>query len=160
MAIQIGVAGFDGLGYMKAITKAARMGLGCVEVAFTYGVRMKPEEAEVMGLLARKKGIALSVHAPYYINLAADDPEKLTASKERILASFSGIEYGPKGERRHLKTTPRFFMPLAEALVGPNVEATLISESTDPYRDAVMMKRVVGELMPGSPVRPSARTST
>jgi len=268
--IRIGPAGSDGLGYMKALSKAARMGLGCVEVAFTYGVRMKPEAADAVGGLARKKGIALSVHAPYYINLAADDPAKLAASKERILSScrmaavmgarnvvfhagfyqgrsaaktfarivkaierlqaavqkqdwdvvlcpettgkpsqfgsldeclqlaretgcgftidfahllaraggrldygevidrlpsqfhahFSGIEYGPKGERRHLKTTPRFFMPLAEALVRRNVEATLISESTDPYRDAVMMKRVVGELVPGSPVRPSARTST
>ncbi len=87
MTIQIGAAGSDGLGYMKAITKAARMGLGCVEVAFTYGVRMKPEEAEAVERLAREKGITLSVHAPYYINLAADDSAKLAASKERILSS-------------------------------------------------------------------------
>ena len=34
--IKIGTAGSDELGYMKALNKAARMGLGCVEVAFAY----------------------------------------------------------------------------------------------------------------------------
>ncbi len=36
-----------------------------------------PEEVE--------KGIILSVHAPYYINLASDEKEKFVASKKRIL---------------------------------------------------------------------------
>lgn len=255
--IKIGAAGSDGLGYMKALNKAARMGLGCVEVAFTYGVRMKPEEAEAVGRLARQKGITLSIHAPYYINLAADDPAKLAASKERILAScrmaatmgarnvvfhagfyqghaaektlariakaieklqtvvqknrwavvlcpettgksaqfgsldeclllagktgceftidfshllaraagsldygevldrlprrfhahFSGIDFGPKGERKHLKTTRAFFLPLAGALVSRSLDVTLINESPQPYQDAAMMKRVVGKLL-------------
>jgi deoxyribonuclease-4 len=257
MAIRIGPAGSDGLGYIKALKKAARMGFGCMEVAFTYGVRMKVEEAEAVGAVACAKGILLSVHAPYYINLAADDPAKLAASKERILAAcrmaaamggrnvvfhagfyqghsaertfrriakaleglqsvieknrwavtlcpettgkpsqfgsleeiltlsgvtgcgltldfshllaraggelvygevlerlprrfhahFSGIEYGPKGERKHLKTTPTFFRPLAEALVTRDLDVTLISESPQPYRDAAMMKRVIRQLL-------------
>jgi deoxyribonuclease IV len=257
--IRVGPAGSDGMGYVKALNRAAKMGLGCLEVAFTYGVRMKPEEAEAVGALAREKDIALSVHAPYYINLAADDPAKLAASKERILsacrmaalmgarnvvfhagfyqgrsaaktfariaqaiemlqramqkqrwavvlcpettgkpaqfgsldeclqlaqetgcgftidfshllarangnidygevidrlpprfhAHFSGIDYGPKGERKHLNTTPKFFQPLAEALVSRSVEVTLINESPRPYRDAAMMKRVLEKLMAG-----------
>jgi deoxyribonuclease IV len=270
MSIRIGAAGSDGLGYVKALNRAGRMGLACVEVAFTYGVRMKPEEAEAVGTLARRKGLVLSVHAPYYINLASTDPAKLKASEDRILAScrmantlgarnvvfhagfyqgqsteevftrianaieklqmaveqnrwgvvlcpettgkpaqfgsldeclelaretgceftidfshllaraagrldygkvldrlprrfhahFSGIDYGPKGERKHLKTTPEFFRPLAEALLGHRVEATLICESPDPYRDAAMMKRLFGKLGGRRPVRRSARTST
>ena len=257
MAIRIGPAGSDGLGYIKALKKAARMGFGCMEVAFTYGVRMKVEEAEALGALARQKGITLSIHAPYYINLAADEPAKLTASRERIQAScrmaaimgarnvvfhagfyqglsaertfkriakalegiqtvieknrwpvtlcpettgrpsqfgsleeiltlsqatgcgftmdfshllaraggelvysevlerlprrfhahFSGIAYGPKGERKHLKTTPNFFLPLAQALVSRNPEVTLINESPQPYPDAAMMKRVIQQLL-------------
>lgn len=269
MTIRIGPAGSGGLGYMKALNKAARMGLGCLEVAFTYGVRMKPEEAEAVGRLAREKDITLSVHAPYYINLAADDPAKLAASNERILSScrmaavmgarnvvfhagfyqgrsaaktfariakaieklqaavrknrwdvvfcpettgkpsqfgsldeclllaretgcgftvdfahllarsagnidygevldrlprhvhahFSGIEYGPKGERKHLKTTPKFIRPLAGAFVGRCIDMTLICESPRPYEDAALMKRLIGRLEAGSSVRPSARTS-
>jgi deoxyribonuclease IV len=257
MAIRIGPSGSDGLGYMKALNKAARLGLGCLEVAFTYGVRMPPEEAEAVGALARRKDITLSIHAPYYLNLATDDPAKLIASRERIQAScrmaaimgarnvvfhagfyqersaektfarvaaaveklqavvlknrwavvlcpettgkltqfgsldeclrlaretgcsftvdfahllaraaggldysevlerlprsfhahFSGIDYGPKGERKHLKTTPTFFRPLAEALVTRDLDVTLISESPQPYKDAAMMKRVIRQLL-------------
>jgi deoxyribonuclease-4 len=78
----------------------------------------------------------------------------------RFHAHFSGIEYGPKGERKHLKTTPKFFRPLAEAFVGRCIDMTLISESPRPYEDAAMMKRLIGRLEAGPPIRRSARTST
>ena len=62
---------------------------------------------------------------------------------KKIHAHFSGIEYGPKGERKHLKTTPKFFKPLAEALLNSKRDITLICESPQPYKDAAMMKRVL-----------------
>jgi deoxyribonuclease-4 len=254
--IKIGPAGSAGLGNLKGIRKVARMKLDCMEVEFTYGVRMSMEDAREVGSLAKEKGITLSVHAPYYINLASDENEKIVASKQRILdsceraavfdarcvvfhagfyqkktaeqtyrliqkailelqgkikknkwkvqlcpeitgkpsqfgsveellklkketgcgicvdfahlyareqgkidyarilkklpkkfhAHFSGIEYGPKGERKHLKTTKKFFEPLAEALLKTKRDVTLICESPQPYKDAAMMKRVVAEL--------------
>ena len=260
MAIRTGPPGADGIGYLQALQKAARLGLGCLEVTFTYGVRMNAEQAEAVGSAARGLDIALSVHAPYYVNLAADDPVKLRASRERILAAcrmaalmgarnvvfhagfyqgrpaeaiftriareietlraevagnrwavalcpettgkpsqfgsleeclrlaretgcgltvdfahllaraggcldygavldrlprrfhahFSGIEYGPKGERRHLNTTRGFFQPLAEALSGRRLEVTLVCESPRPYPDAAMMRRVLDALAPAS----------
>jgi len=61
-------------------------------------------------------------------------------------AHFSGIEYGPKGERKHLKTTKKFFEPLADALIKRNANVTLINESPRPHKDAAMMKRVVTAL--------------
>jgi deoxyribonuclease-4 len=255
--IKIGPAGSDGLGNLKGIRKVARMKLDCMEVEFTYGVRMSLEVAREVGVLAKAKGITLSVHAPYYINLASDEKEKIVASKQRILdsceraaalgaqnvvfhagfyqkktadrtyalikkaileiqkkisknkwkvqlcpevtgkpsqfgsveellklkketgcgicvdfahlyaryqgdidyakilrklpkkfhAHFSGIEYGPKGERQHLKTTKKFFEPLAEALLKTKRNITLICESPQPYKDAAMMKRVVTALI-------------
>lgn len=276
MTILVGPAGSDGLGNLRAVEKVARLGLGCMEVAFVYGVRMRPEDAEAVGALARAKGVTLSVHAPYYVNLAADDPVKETASRQRILdscrmaalmgarnvvfhagfyqalsaeqafarvaaaiddlqaaasenrwpvvlcpettgkpsqfgsleevlrlaretgcgftidfahlfaraggaldyrtvldrlpgrfhAHFTGIEHGPKGERRHLPTTAGFFRPLAGELVRRKVEATLINESPRAYRDAVMMKRLIGRLQEEQeaggckPLRRSARTWT
>ena len=254
--IRIGPAGSDGLGHLKGIEKVAGLGLACMEVEFTYGVRMKLDVARAVGDLARRKRIALSVHAPYYINLASEEPDKLAASKLRILdachrahlmgarnvvfhagfyqqrtprhtfariqsavaelldeieekgwdvrlcpeitgkpsqfgsleelthlkratgcslcvdfahlyarhqgeidwhellrklpkrlhAHFSGIEYGPKGEKKHCDTTPEFFEPLAEALVQRRVNATLICESPRPYEDALMMQQVVNKL--------------
>jgi deoxyribonuclease-4 len=255
--IKIGPAGSGGLGNLEGVRKAARMKLDCMEVEFTYGVRMSMEDARAVGALAKEKGIVLSVHAPYYINLASDEKEKIVASKQRITdscerahalgaqnvvfhagfyqkktaaqtyrlikkaiveiqetisknkwkvqlcpeitgkpsqfgsleellklmketgcgicvdfahlyarqqgdidytkilkklpkkfhAHFSGIEFGEKGERKHLKTTPKFFKPLAEALLKTKRDVTLINESPQPYKDAAMMKRVVTALI-------------
>jgi len=85
--IKIGPAGSGGLGNLKGIQKVARMKLDCMEVEFTYGVRMSMDDARQVGALAKEKGIVLSVHAPYYINLASDEKEKIVASKQRIIDS-------------------------------------------------------------------------
>ena len=85
--IRIGPAGSGGLGNLKGIQKVTRMKLDCMEVEFTYGVRMSLDEARTVGALAKEKGVLLSVHAPYYINLASDEKEKVVASKKRILDS-------------------------------------------------------------------------
>ncbi len=251
--IRVGPAGSSGLGNLKGVNKVAEMDLDCMEVEFTYGVRMNLKTAKDVGALAKKKSIILSVHAPYYINLASDEKEKFVASKKRILASceraqamgaqnvtfhagfyqkrtheetyqlikkaltdlkktisrkrwqvtlcpeitgkpsqfgsleellrlkketgsgltvdfshlyarhrgdidygrilnklpkkfhahFSGIAYGDKGERKHIKTTEKFFKPLAKELVRRNLDITIINESPSPYEDAVMMKEVL-----------------
>ena len=49
------------------------MGLTAFEYSFGHGVRMKEETAAQIRGEAEKYGIALSVHAPYYINLAAGE---------------------------------------------------------------------------------------
>lgn len=85
--IRIGPAGSGGLGHLKGLKAAAGSGLGCMEVEFTYGVRMDEAMAEKAGELAAELGIRLSVHAPYYINLASKEAEKVEASRERILSS-------------------------------------------------------------------------
>ena len=259
--IKVGPAGSDGLGNLKGVLKAAEAGLDCMEVEFTYGVRMDLSTADTVGALAEEKGIILSVHAPYYINLASDEKEKYDASIKRIMnscerahamgarnvvfhagfyqkrtaeqtyklikkaidkmqqsisrqgwrvklcpeitgkpsqfgsltellrlkketgcgitvdfshllarqqgkidyakilnrlpqkfhAHFSGIEYGNKGERKHIRTTPEFFEPLARALVKHRVDITLISESPKPYDDAIMMKNFIMKLEPDTP---------
>ncbi|MGD8462003.1 MAG: TIM barrel protein, partial [Desulfobacterales bacterium] len=85
--IKIGPAGSEGLGNLEGVRKVARMQLDCMEVEFTYGVRLSVKDAREVGALAKDKGIVLSVHAPYYINLASDEKEKIQASKQRIVDS-------------------------------------------------------------------------
>ncbi|MDY7037000.1 MAG: TIM barrel protein [Thermodesulfobacteriota bacterium] len=254
--IKVGPAGSGGLGNLGGVRRAARMKLDCMEVLFTYGVRMSMKQAEELGALASEKEIVLSVHAPYYINLASKDKEKVVASKNRILQScerahamgaknvvfhagfyqgkraehtfniikkaivelqefisqkkwrvtlcpeitgklsqfgaleellrlqreigcgitvdfshlyarhqgridypqvfkrlpgefhahFSGIEYGDRGEKKHVGTTKKFFEPLAKELVKDNLNVSIINESPRPYKDAAMMKSVVQKL--------------
>jgi len=254
--IRVGPAGSEGRGNLEGVKKVARLGLDCMEVAFTYGVRMQLEDAKRLGALAAEKKIILSVHAPYYVNLASLEPEKIAASKQRIIdsceraqalgapnvvfhagfyqkrtaeetyhliraaieeiqdyirkkkwkvdlcpevtgkvsqfgslaeiqrlmadtgcgitvdfshlyarqqgkldyakllkklprrfhAHFSGIEYGQQGEKKHVVTKKDFFEPLARELLKRKVDITLISESPQPFKDALMMKRVLQKL--------------
>ena len=93
MAILIGPAGTSGLGYDAGLKKCKELGLNALEVEFTYGVRMKNEEAKKIGELAKELGICLSVHAPYYINLASFEKPKIQASIVRILQSCERAHY-------------------------------------------------------------------
>ena len=87
MSILLGPAGSSGLGNEEGMRKCKELGLGCMEVEFTYGVRMKNPEARRLGEIAKKLNISLSVHAPYYINLNSAETEKIVASEKRILDS-------------------------------------------------------------------------
>lgn len=53
--------------------------LKAYEYSMTYGVNLSDEKAEEFGREFKKYGIHLSVHGPYYINLASED-EKIVAS--------------------------------------------------------------------------------
>ena len=251
--IRIGPAGSHGRGNLAGLREARRLGLDGMEIEFTYGVRMPPAAAEEVGRLADRLGIRLSVHAPYYINLASDEPAKVAASHTRILESchrahlmgarnvtfhagfyqgkradhayrlirdqlaallrtirrrrwqvvlcpettgktsqfgsleellrlmadtgcgltvdfahlyarqqgeidydalqralpksfhahFSGIEFGARGEKRHIRAWPALFRPLAQSLLRHGKQVSLVCESPAPFRDAVMMKRVL-----------------
>lgn len=86
-SILIGPAGSGGRGNLKGLAEVALQKLDCMEIEFTYGVRMTPAMAETVGALADGHGIILSVHAPYYINLASYEDDKVEASRQRILDS-------------------------------------------------------------------------
>ena len=52
------------------------LGLNAYEYQCTRGVKINQKTSEKLGENARKFGIKLSIHAPYYINPATDDEEK------------------------------------------------------------------------------------
>lgn len=51
------------------------LGLDCYEYQCGKGVRVKEDTAVSLGRQAQEHGISLSLHAPYFINLANPDPE-------------------------------------------------------------------------------------
>jgi len=67
------------------IERIAGLGLGCMELEFVQGVRMGEGGARLVADVAARKGVRLTAHAPYFINLNAHEPEKLRASQDRIL---------------------------------------------------------------------------
>ncbi len=114
--IRFGPGGTSGLGYDEGIAEIKRLGLSALEVEFTYGVRMKIEDAKRIGILADKNDISLSVHGPYYINLASNEPEKVEASMKRIIDSCE--------RAHHLKATHVVF----HAGFFQNMEKKKVSE--------------------------------
>lgn len=85
--IRIGPAGSAGLGNEKGLEKIHELDLNAMEIEFTYGVRMSDAAAKKIGGMARDFDIGLSVHCPYYINLASMEKAKIEASKKRVLDS-------------------------------------------------------------------------
>lgn len=67
------------------VRRIRELNLGALELEFVQGVRMGEEKARKVGQAALEDNIALSCHAPYYINLNSREPEKITASRDRIL---------------------------------------------------------------------------
>lgn len=67
------------------IERIHELELGCMEVEFVKGVNMTPPTARDVGNVAARRGIKLSAHAPYFINLNAQELEKMAASQERII---------------------------------------------------------------------------
>ena len=67
------------------VERVAELGLGCMELEFVQGVKMSRETALTVAEVAYNKKIVLTAHGPYFINLNAREPEKIRASRERIL---------------------------------------------------------------------------
>ena len=64
-----------------------KMGLNAYEYQCGRGVRVNTAAVTEMGKKAREAGIALSLHAPYYISLSSLEEEKRIASVDYILQS-------------------------------------------------------------------------
>lgn len=76
---------------ISGIKRIRELALDCMELEFVQGVRMSEKGAQNVLETSLKENVALSVHAPYYINLNSHDAEKLKASVERIYqASWIG----------------------------------------------------------------------
>lgn len=256
--IKLGPAGTSGLGYPNGLIHCKELGLDALEVEFTHSVHMDNAKAKLAGEAAKKIKLDLSVHAPYYINLASEEKAKITASKKRILdscerahylgakyvvfhagfygkkekedvysmisngiddmqktikakkwkvvlapettgkhsqfcgldtllrlrkdvkcslcvdfahlkartqgkmaydemldklkgikhihAHFSGIEWTPKGERRHLLTQAKDIKELLNSLLKYKADVTIINESPDPIGDALKMKNILEKM--------------
>jgi len=86
MTIRFGPAGLGPVKTAEEVLENYKnLGLSACEVAFTYQVYIKPEDAKRIGKKAKELGISLSIHAPYYVNLNSKEKSKREATKKRIL---------------------------------------------------------------------------
>ena len=71
----------------EGIITVKTLGLDAMELEFVRKINLTESSARDVGEIARQLKIILTVHAPYYINLAATDSEKREASVQRIIKS-------------------------------------------------------------------------
>ena len=71
----------------------ASLGLDCYEYQCGKGVHVGEDTARKLGQAAREAGITLSLHAPYFINLANPDPEALQKTIGYILQSCRAADW-------------------------------------------------------------------
>ena len=69
-----------------------KLGLDAFEFEFVHNASMAQAKATECGKAAKENKITLSAHAPYYINLCSDEPDKVAASKVRILDTARILE--------------------------------------------------------------------
>lgn len=78
---------------IEGIKTVSMLGLNAMEVEFVHSVYMKKEVADEVRSIAEEAGVRLSIHAPYYINLASEKKETIAASRKRI------FDCAERGER-------------------------------------------------------------
>lgn len=69
------------------------MGLTAFEYSGGHGITLKEEGARRIGAEAAAHGLALSIHAPYYINLANDTPEGFGKNLQYLLSSARAVNW-------------------------------------------------------------------
>lgn len=100
MSAKFGPAGnsnsFTQMGYKGSLQVPEyleRMGLDAFEYQCGRGVNIGKDKACELGRLAAKKGITLSLHAPYYISMSSVEEEKRLNSINYILSSARAVDF-------------------------------------------------------------------
>ncbi|MGI6113848.1 MAG: TIM barrel protein [Mahellales bacterium] len=105
MSVLFGPAGnsdsFYDQGYKSSIEMPKwlkDMGLDAYEYSFGRGVNITQATAEKIGNQCKEHNISLSIHAPYYINLASPDNDKIKKTKGYILSSLTAAKWMNAGK--------------------------------------------------------------
>ena len=99
MKIRLGPSGIpvssESSSSVEGVKKVSELGLEAMEISFTHGIHMSLATAKELGKIAKDLDVELSIHVPYFVNLASIDEKIIEASKKRIIDSLArGAEMG------------------------------------------------------------------
>lgn len=89
-------ASFYAAGYKSSVDAPEwlrGLGLSAYEYQCVRGVNIGEQTARRLGEKASAHNIVLSIHAPYYINLASEDPNRIAKSKHHLLKSLRAARW-------------------------------------------------------------------
>ncbi len=93
--IRFGPAGVPldcGRNTIEGVSCVSKLGLDAMEMEFVKGVRLGEESAKKIGSLASELDVALSSHAPYFINFCSKEKRKIQNSKRHLLSAAKVTE--------------------------------------------------------------------
>ncbi len=70
---------------ISGIERIKELGLGCMEIEFVQGITMSLATADAVRIAGNRARVALSCHAPYFINFNSREPEKIKSSERRLV---------------------------------------------------------------------------
>jgi len=81
---------------VEGLKHAKKLGIDAMEIEWVQNVPSDPARMADIRKTAESLDMALTVHAPYYVNLNTQDPDKLLASKGRVwkalqMAELAGV---------------------------------------------------------------------
>ncbi len=78
-----------GSGTIEGIEYAHSLGITAMEMEWVQSTPKNPDHVAEVAETAKKYDFQLTVHGSYFINLCAEDPDKLEASKQRIIQALA-----------------------------------------------------------------------
>jgi deoxyribonuclease-4 len=150
MTIRFGPAGASASFYAEGNKSSldmpewlAKRGLNAYEYQCSRGVNIGEEMARKLGQLAAERGIQLSIHAPYYINLSTTDPKMRVKTRGHIIKSLKAARAmgakvvvfhpgaGSGGDRKEILAGAKMFLKeiLAE-VEGEGLSGILLAPET------------------------------
>ena len=125
----------------------AAQGLDVYEYQCGKGVNVREETAQKLGAAAREAGIALSLHAPYFINLANPNPESLQKTIGYIVSACEAADWmGAKRVVIHsgalMKRTRREAMEIAI----PSLKAVIAACDEAGYGHIALCPETMGKI--------------
>ena len=118
------------------------IGLDALEIQCTYGVRMPDSRAALFNEQATTHDIALSVHAPYYITLGTDDPQKRANSLRDLTKA---IDLAHKLGSRRVIFHPGSSHGDRPAALARAIDALLELEVRTDFKDVELFPEIAGK---------------
>ncbi len=141
---------FHGLGYTDSTYSpiwAKEKGLDCFEYSFGRGVNLSTKKAEEICKAFSENNIEISVHAPYFINFAGVDEEKVQNSYRYLLDSCKmGKIMGAKRVVFHPASQGKLSREEAVNLTKIRLEILAEMIEKQGYSDMIICPETMGKL--------------
>lgn len=125
----------------------AQMGLTAYEYQCGRGVRVGTQTAQSIGQAARAHGIALSLHAPYFINLSTDDDAQRDKNVRYVLDSCRAAhDMGADRIVVHTGGVGKRSREQAMANSRDNVRVVLAAKDAAGYDDVTICLETMGKI--------------